>query len=67
MNLIQLRNSKNLTQKQLANLINVTQTAISKFEKNIAIPKFHTMQKLADALEVDLQTIVECFIKKEDL
>lgn len=60
-----LRHMKELTQSDLAKLIGVTAHAISQYELNQRTPKLKTMYKLADALEVDLQVIVNCFVKNE--
>lgn len=66
MNLIQLRKAKGLTQSKLASKINCHQTMISKIENSKTTPSFIVMENLAIALDVDLQTIVECFAKKEE-
>lgn len=56
-----LRQNKKLTQTELGVLIGVTGEAICQYEKNKRIPNIHNMQKLAQALDVDLKTILECF------
>lgn len=61
-----LRHLKEITQADLAKLVNVSTNAISQYESNQRTPKLDTMQKLADALDVDLQTIVNCFVKNEE-
>lgn len=66
MNLVQLRNSKSLTQLELALQLKVTQTTVSKWEKKKALPNIKTMQKIAKILDVDLQTIVNCFVKDKE-
>ena len=66
MQLLNLRLTANLTQAQLAQRIKVNQTTISKYEKFKAKPPLEKMQKLADALNVDLVTIVDCFATKKD-
>ena len=63
MTLKQLREQKNLTQSQLGNLVGITDACICYYEKGLRIPTLTTMQSLAEVLEVDLQTIVDCFRK----
>lgn len=41
------RKLKKLTQQQLAEKLNVTVTAISKYENNMAMPPFETVRSLA--------------------
>ncbi len=41
------RKLKKLTQQQLADKLNVTVTAISKYENNMAMPPFETVRSLA--------------------
>lgn len=41
------RKLKNMTQQQLAEKLNVTVTAISKYESNTAMPPFETVRSLA--------------------
>lgn len=48
----QKRQEKNLTQKQLANLLFVSESAVSKWENNIARPDIILLPKLSEILEV---------------
>ncbi len=57
--------TNNLTQTEIANKLKVTQSAVSLWVLGKCSPKFGTMQKLADALDVDLITIVNCFTEKD--
>lgn len=43
-----------LTQKELGDLIQVTQKQISKYERNDSIPSLEQIEKLADALKVPI-------------
>lgn len=54
---------KNITQSMLAKKLKVTQPCISNWCNRKGQPNIQTMQKLADALDVDLQTIVACFVQ----
>lgn len=47
-----LRKTKKMTQQQLANRLNVTVTAISKYESNIATPPFDTVKALSNIFNV---------------
>lgn len=66
-----LRKEKNMTQLQLADLMNVTDKAVSKWERGLSYPSFKTIQKLAEVLEVPLDDFIdiesEDNMKKEDL
>lgn len=57
------RLSKNLTQKQLANSINISQSYLSKLEKNIPSAvtgvSLGIIFKLAAALDVNVSSIIE--------
>lgn len=66
-----LRKERNMTQLQLADLMNVTDKAVSKWERGLSYPSFKTIQKLAEVLEVSLENFIdiesEDNMKKEDL
>ncbi|OUO94758.1 LexA family transcriptional regulator [Cloacibacillus sp. An23] len=47
-----LRESNNMTQKQLADLVGVAQVMISKYEKGLKKPGFETTQRLAKVFDV---------------
>lgn len=62
-----IRNEKNLTQKQLADMINVSDRTISKWEKGRSVPDLITIQNLCKKLEISLSSIVnnkETFVDK---
>ncbi len=63
LNLKNLRKSKLITQKGIAKKTGWSTGKISMLENNKITPNLPTMQKLADALDVDLQTIVACFVQ----
>lgn len=48
----QLRNEKGITQKELADILNVRNTTISAWEKDIAEPPYDTLVELAKIFEV---------------
>ena len=52
----ELRKEKHLTQKELANLLHVTDRAVSKWERGLCAPDISLLEPLAAALDV---TIVE--------
>lgn len=53
-----LRLQKNMTQKQLAEKLNLTEQAISKWERGIGLPDISICQDLADILDVDIQVVL---------
>ena len=46
------RNSKQLTQKKLAEIINMSKTSICLYEKGVKTPSLKVFEKLASALDV---------------
>lgn len=53
--LIEARNKKKLSQKQLAEKIGMTQADISKIESGNRNLSIRTLQRLADGLDMDLK------------
>lgn len=56
-NIKEIRKEKRLTQKQLGDKCNINESNIRKYENGKQNPKFETLQKIADALEVPIQQI----------
>ena len=54
----EIRKSRHLSQRQLANRMQVPRTYISKIENGKAIPTLGSLERLADALEVDVCQLV---------
>lgn len=54
-----LRQQKNLTQRQLADAIGVSDKAVSKWERGRSHPDVETLQRLADALGVELTELLD--------
>ena len=52
--LVRLRNKRKITQKQLANKIGTTQSALSRFEMGSINPTFKFLKKIAIALDTKL-------------
>ena len=50
-NLNNLRNSAGMTQKQLANLMDVDQRTISAWEKSVCEPSFEMLAKLCEIFD----------------
>jgi transcriptional regulator with XRE-family HTH domain len=61
----QKRQEKNLTQKELAKLLIISESAVSKWEKNIAHPDITLLPKLAEILEVTEHELITASIDKQ--
>ncbi|MBQ8358999.1 MAG: helix-turn-helix transcriptional regulator [Oscillospiraceae bacterium] len=57
-----LRKEKGLTQKQLGDMLNITDKAISKWERDIAHPDTATLPKLANILGVSVESLLNAKI-----
>ncbi len=53
-----LRTEKNMTQKQLSELVGVSDKAVSKWERGIGCPDVSLLSPLSDALGVDISGII---------
>lgn len=55
--LIELRKTKGLTQRELAKAANLAQPAIARLESKAAIPQLDTLIKIATALDCRLELV----------
>lgn len=55
--LIELRKTKGLTQKELAEAANLAQPAIARLESKMVIPQLDTLVKVATALNYKLELV----------
>ena len=56
--ILKLRKEKNMTQKELANKIGVTDRAISKWENGRGLPDLSLMKPLCDELEISINELI---------
>lgn len=56
--LCRLREEHNLTQKELAKILDVSDKAVSKWENGQAIPRMDTLEKIADTLETSVEELI---------
>ena len=60
-----LRKEKGMTQKNLADKLNVTDKAVSKWERDIACPDIHSIPRLAEVLDVSIDDLLHASSKKD--
>ncbi|MBE6912682.1 MAG: helix-turn-helix transcriptional regulator [Ruminococcaceae bacterium] len=53
-----LRREKGKTQKELADMLNITDKAVSKWERDVACPDTQTIPKLAEILGVSVEKLM---------
>ena len=53
-----LRNEKNLTQLQLANILGISDKTISKWERGAGLPDVSLMIPLCEALEISVNELL---------
>lgn len=61
----QKRQERNLTQKELAKLLFVSESAVSKWEKNVAHPDITLLPKLAELLEVTEHELITASVDNQ--
>ena len=54
-----LRKQKGMTQSELAEKMNVTDKAVSKWERDLSCPDINTISKLADVLDVSVEELLK--------
>ena len=54
-----LRKQKGMTQNELAEKMNVTDKAVSKWERDLSCPDINTISKLADILDVSVEELLK--------
>ncbi len=59
-----LRKQKGMTQNELAEKMNVTDKAVSKWERDLSCPDVNTISKLANILDVSVEELLKA--KKKD-
>ena len=60
----ELRKEKGLTQKQLADILNVTDKAVSKWERGLSFPDISMLEPISEVLGVSIMEILAG--KKQD-
>ena len=53
-----LRSKKSLTQKQLADALNVTDKAVSKWERGLSFPDISMLEPIAETLDISIMEIL---------
>ncbi len=61
-----LRKEKNMTQNDLAEKMNVTDKAVSKWERNLSCPDVNSIPKLAEVLDVSVEELLNSQTKQEN-
>lgn len=64
--LLQLRTKANLTQKELADILGISDKTISKWETGVAKPVIDTLKQLAIIFNVDVNTLLNSCSKKKE-
>ena len=66
-NLFNLRKSKNLTQQDVANALNISQQSYQKYEKSITEPSVDSLIKLSEFYNISIDEILgnEKYLKNE--
>ena len=57
-NLKKIRTDKNISQQELADIINVHYTHVSRYERNLAQPSIEVVKKIAAALDISIDTLI---------
>lgn len=60
-----LRIKNNLTQKEIANIINVSERTYSRYETGDREPRIETLIKIAEYYKIPIDILVGRYIKKE--
>ena len=59
MNLKNIRKEKKMTQLKLAKKLEVDQSTVSKWEKEVALPSIQTLKKIAEILKCSVEELIK--------
>lgn len=62
----QLRDAAGISQRELAERVGVSQPAVARWESGRDVPRLDTLQRIADALGLNLAVIFSAQIPTED-
>jgi len=57
-NVKKIRVEKNISQQELADMIGIHSTHVSRYERNLALPSIEIAKKMAEALNVTVDTLI---------
>ena len=60
------RKKKQITQADLAKMLNVTDKAVSRWERGLGFPDINTLEPLAEALGVTLTELMRCSCENDN-
>ncbi len=60
-----LRERKNLTQKELAEKVDITEASLSRYENNLRVPRAQILSRLAVALDTTSDYILTAYIPED--
>lgn len=61
-----LRREKGMTQKELAAMLNITDKAVSKWERDVAYPDTQTIPKLSEILDISVEDLMNAKLETAD-
>ena len=63
----QQRRAQNMTQKDLAERLHITDKAVSKWERGLSYPDVTLLEPLSEIFGLDVGELVACREKKEEI
>lgn len=64
--ILQLRSEKNMSQGDLADILNVSRQSVSKWETDVSIPELEKLMKMSEVFKVSLDELVYGIKEEED-
>lgn len=64
--ILELRKEKGMTQKQLADAINISDKTVSKWERGLGCPDVSLLSELSEVLEVNVEKLLVGCLEKND-
>ncbi|SHH53211.1 DNA-binding transcriptional regulator, XRE-family HTH domain [Anaerosphaera aminiphila DSM 21120] len=64
--ILSLRKEKNMTQQELAEKLNITDKAISKWERDLSYPDIDSLPKIAEIFDISIDELLKVKITKPE-